>query len=62
MFNRYLIKDDSIAFVPMSVTVEKCRHWTLKHMEMNPSSVLYVTCDLVFQFPYLYKDANDVVN
>ena len=62
MFNRYLTKADQIAFVPVSVTVEKCKHRTLKHMEMNPSSALYITCDLVFQFPYLNKDANDVAN
>lgn len=62
MFKKDLIKADSIAFISVMGTVGKCWLWSPEDMEMNSSSALYIIYDLVFQLPYLIKDANDGTN
>jgi hypothetical protein len=43
-----LIKANLIAFVSISIPIDKCRLWNLDDMKINPTDVVYITCDLVF--------------
>ena len=59
MFHNDFIKADSIVFVSVHVTVHNCRLWGMENIEMNPGFPLSTTWHVVFQLPYIIKNAND---